>query len=194
MRQKSLGTATAAARGIVMSAIVTGTPLHITLTAGHRLRNGERIAIAGNAVDNNTFGEWKVSGVAATDAILDGSTGTTALSGTPVIAALCDNTPFLSKNAAVVSVGPVPGAAVTAGVGTAVIEKADGFVSTGFTYTNSSGVATAGFQDALKSGEIAIPAFALGGGGLFVEVDLGRYMTFRMSTWTSGTFGASILA
>lgn len=193
MKQMSLGTAVAAARGIVATAIVTGTPLHLTLTAGHRLRNGARIAVAGNAVDNRTFGEWSVSGVAATDVVLDGSTGTAALSGTPVIAALCDRTPFLPRNSAVAAIAAGAGAVATDGIATAVIEKADGMVDTGFTYTNSSGVATAGFQDALLSGEIAIPAFN-DFGAIFVEVSLSRYMTFRLSAWTSGVFGASLLA
>lgn len=193
LKMKSLGTATAAARGIVMSAITTGTPLKITLTAGHRLRNNERIAIAGNAADNNTFGEWTVSGVGATTATLNGSTGSTALSGTPVIAALCDRTPFLARHSAVAMVAAGAGAAATDGLATAVFEAADSMVTTGFQYTNSSGVATAGFKDALLDGEIAIPAFA-DFGALCVEVNLSRYMTFRLSSWTSGTFGGALLA
>ena len=90
-------------------------------------------------------------------------------------------------------VGSLGGAAATDGIATAVIEKADGFSAGGFTYTNSSGVATAGFQTALMDGEIAIPAFN-DFGALCVEVNLSRYMTFRLSAWTSGTFGASLLA
>lgn len=193
LKQKSLGTATAAARGIVMSAIGTGTPLSVTLTAGHRLRNGERIGIAGNAADNLTWGDWTLSGVAATSATLNGSTGTAALSGTPVIAVLCDRSPFIAGHSAVALVGAGGGAAATDGIGTAVIEAADGFSAGGFTYDNSSGVATAGFKSALLDGEIAIPAFN-DFGALAVEVRLSRYMTFRMSAWTSGTFGASLLA
>lgn len=193
MRQISLGSAVAATRGIVMSAIGTGTPLSVTLTAGHRLRNGSRIAIAGNAVDNNTFGEWSLSGIAAASAVLDGSSGAAALSGTPVVAVLCDRTPFLPGNAAVAMISAGAGAAATDGIATALLEKADGQVATGFTYTNSSGVATAGFADALLSGEIAIPAFN-DFGAICVEVKLARYMTLRLSAWTSGTFGASLLA
>lgn len=193
LKLRSLGSAVAATRGIVMSAIVTGTPLHITLTAGHRLKNGDRIAIAGNAADNKTFGEWSVSGVAATDAILDGSSGDAALSGTPVIAVLCDRTPFLPRHSAVAVVGAGAGAAATDGIATVVLEGADSMVSTGFQYTNSSGVATSGFKDALLSGEIAIPAFN-DFGSVFVEVSLMRYMTMRITSWTSGTFAAALLA
>ena len=191
LKAKSLGTATAAARGIVMSAIGTGTPLGITLTAGHRQRNGSRIAIAGNAADNNTFGEWTLSGVAATSANLNGSSGSAALSGTPVIAAVCDQTPFLPNHSAVAMIGSLGGAAATDGIATAVIERADAMSQGGFTY-DASGVPTAGFKDALLSGEIAVPAFN-DFGAIAVEVQLGRYMAFRLSAWTSGTFGASLL-
>ena len=193
LKYKSLGSAVAAARGIVMTAIGTGTPLGITLTAGHRLKNDDRIAIAGNATDNNTFGEWTLGGVAAASANLLGSSGGAALSGTPVIAVVCDRTPFLKGHSAVAVIAAGAGAAATDGIATAVIERADGFSAGGFTYDSSSGVATAGFKDALMSGEIAIPAFN-DFGSVMVEVQLGRYMTFRLSAWTSGTFGAGLLA
>jgi hypothetical protein len=193
LKLKSLGSAVAATRGIVMSAIDTGTPLKITLTAGHRMRNGDRIAIAGNAVDNNTFGEWSLSGLSATSGTLDGSSGAAALSGTPVIAALCDRTPFLPRHSAIAMLGSGAGPTATAGIGTMVLEAADSQVTTGFQYTDSSGVATAGFKDALLSGEVAIPAFA-SFGSIMVEVSLSRYMTMRLSAWTSGTFGAVLLA
>lgn len=193
LKQKSLGSAAAAVRGVVMSAIGTGTPLGITLTAGHRQRNGSRIAIAGPAEDNKVFGEWELQGIAAASANLVGSTGTEALSGTPVIALLCDQTPFLPGHSAVAHVSAIGAAAGTDGIATALIEKADGFSAGGFTYTNSSGVATAGFKDALLSGEIAMPAFN-DFGGIMVEVSLSRYMTFRLSAWTSGAWGAGLLA
>lgn len=190
LKMRSLGSTVAATRGIVMSAIDTGTPLHITLTAGHRQRNGDRIAIAGNATDNNTFGEWSLSSVAAASAVLDGSSGAAALSGTPVIAALMDKTPFLPNHSAVALIAAGAGAAATDGIGTVVLEKADDFVVTGFKYGSAG---TAGFQDALLSGEIAIPAFN-DFGALCVEVKLARYMTMRVSAWTSGTFGVSLLS
>lgn len=193
LKAKSLGSASAAARGIVMSAIDTGNPAHIVLTAGHRLKNGDRIAIAGNnTTDLGTFGEWSVSALSATSATLDGCTASAALSGTPVIAALCDRTPFLPRHSAVAIVGAGVGAAATDGIATCVLEGADSMTSAGFFYTNSSGVATAGFKAAEKSGEIAV-AFN-DWGSVCVEVDLMRYMTFRISAWTSGTFGAALLA
>lgn len=192
LKTVSLGTSTAAARGIIASAALTGTPITLTLTAGHRQKNGARLAIAGET-QMGTFGEWSVSNVAATSCSLDGSTGSAVTSGTMVIAALMDRTPFIAKHSAVAVVGTCGGTAATDGIGTVVIEKADSFVSTGFQYDNSSGVATSGFKDALQSGEIAIPAFN-DFGALMVEVTLARYMTMRVSAWTSGTFFANLLA
>jgi hypothetical protein len=193
LKQQSLGSASAAARGIVMSAIDTGNPAHIVLTAGHRLRNGNRIAIAGNNTsDLGTFGEWTISGLSATSGTLEGCTAAAALSGTPVIAVLCDRTPFLPKHSAVVCVTAGVGAAATDGIGTVVLEGADSVIAANFQYTNSSGVATTGFKDVTKSGEIAMAFNDFG--SVFVEVDLTRYMTMRVSAWTSGTFGAHILA
>lgn len=192
LRLKPLGSTEAAARGIVMSAIDTAAH-GITLTAGHRQRNGDRLAIAGNNTsDLGTFGEWSLSTVSATSAVLDGCTASGALSGTPVIAAVCDKTPFLPRHASVALISTPGGTAATDGIGTVVLEGADTMVSTGFQY-DASGVATAGFKSPLKSGEIAIPAFA-DFGAIMVEVDLMRYMTMRVTSWTSGTFAASLLA
>jgi hypothetical protein len=192
LKQKPLGSAASAVRGIVMSALLTGTPMGITLAAGHRLKDNERIAIAGNAVDNNTFGEWTVSSIGAVSAKLEGSSYNGALSGTPVIAALCDRTPFLPRHSAVAMVSSIGAAAVTDGIATVLLEKADSMTSAGFFYT-SSGAPVAGFQDALLPGEIAIPAFN-DFGAIMVEVSLSRYMTMRLSAHTSGTFAASLLA
>lgn len=192
LRAKALGSASAAARGIVMSAITTGVPASITLTAGHRLKNGDRIAIAGNNTsDLGTFGEWSVSGLSATSAVLDGSSASAALSGTPVIAVVCDKTPFLPRHSSVVAISAGVGAAATDGIATVVIEGADTFIAANFQY-DASGVATSGFKDATKSGEIAMAFNDFG--GVFVEVDLCRYMTMRTSAWTSGTFGATLLS
>lgn len=196
LKMMSLGSMSSAARGILLTALSTGTPVNVSITAGHRQRNGSRIAIAGLAADNAINGEWTLSGVAAGSATLVGSSGAAAISGTAVVAALCDTTPFHPGHAAVAMVS-VQGAAVTAAVGTIVIEQADSMTLTGgggFYYTNTSGVATSGFKDAALSGEIAMPAFALGSGCIGIEVKLSRYMTARASAWTSGTFLASLLA
>lgn len=197
LKLRALGTMVAAARGIVMSALSTGTPLSITLTAGHRQRNGDRIAIVGLAADNGTFGEWSLSGIAATSGVLDGSTGSAALSGTPVIAAVMDRTPFLPNHSAVAFCGSIgTGTAPTAAIGTLVFEGADQMKSDGsaFQYNSAStGALTDGLRSVLLSGEIAIPAFT-NAGSVMVEVKLARYMTVRASAWTSGNFFGAIMA
>lgn len=188
LKLKSLGTCSSAARGILITGGTNATPIVATVTAGHRLRNTDRIAIAGVTTLTAMNGEWSVSSVAATTAALDGSAGNGAFGGTAVVAALCDRTPFMPKHSAVVTIGQPSGAVF---VGTAVVEYADSMDATQFYYTNSSGVATAGFTSALLSGEIAIPA-ATAGLAISVEVLLQRYMTFRCSAYTSGVANAAI--
>jgi hypothetical protein len=63
-------------------------------------------------------------------------------------------------------------------VGTLVFEKADSVDGDAVLYTNSTGVATAGFTDGARSGEIAIPA-ATAGQVMALEVSAARYMTMR---------------
>lgn len=191
IKVRSLGHVASAARGILITGGTNATPIVATITAGHRLKNGDRIAIQGVTTLTAMNGEFSVSAVAATTVSLDGSAGNGAFGGTAVVAVLCDRTPFQPRHSAAVLINDTPGGAVL--VGTVVIEGADSIDGTQFLYTNSSGVATAGFTSALQSGEIAIPA-ETAGGGLAVEVTLMRYMTFRCSAYTSGGAGAKLLA
>jgi hypothetical protein len=190
IKQRSLGTCSSAARGILITGGTNATPIVATVTAGHRLKNGDRIAIAGVTTLTAMNGDWSVEAVAATTATLTGSAGNGAFGGTAVVAVLCDQTPFLARHSATAMINQPSGAVF---VGTLVFEKADSVDATQFYYTNSSGVATAGFKDALKSGEIAIPA-ATAGQAMALEVELGRYMTMRASAYTSGVAGGVLLA
>jgi hypothetical protein len=106
-----------------------------------------------------------------------------------VVAVLCDRTPFNPRHSAIAMINQPSGAVF---VGTIVFEYADSVDATQFYYT-SSGVATAGFNSALQSGEIAIPA-ATAGQVASVEVSLARYMTARCSAYTSGVAGAVLMA
>lgn len=191
IKVRSLGSVASAARGILITGGTNATPIVATVTAGHRLKNGDRIAIAGVTTLTSMNGDWSLSAIGATAATLDGSAGNGAFGGTAVVAVLCDKTPFLARNSALVAIGNTPGAAVF--VGTIVLEYADSVDATQFYYTNSSGVATAGFASALQSGEIAIPA-ASAGIGMTLEVNLGRYMTARCSAYTSGGANVQIAA
>lgn len=192
LKLASLGTVSAAARGITASSGTNASPIVATLGAGHRLKNGDRIGIVGVTTLTAMNGDWSVSSVAATTANLDGSAGNGAFGGTAVVATLCDRTPFQPRHSAVALIDQPSGAVL---VGTLVLEGADMRKSdnSAFQYTNSSGVATDGFKDALLSGEIAIPA-ATAGQVLAVEVSLMRYMTLRCSAYTSGVAGARLMA
>ncbi len=187
----SLGSFASAARGVLITGGTNATPIVATVTAGHRQRNGSRIAIAGVTTLTAMNGEWTLRAVGASAATLDGSVGNGAFGGTATVSIVCDRTPFLPGHSAAATAMDLGGAAVFQG--TIVFEKADSIDATQHYYTNSSGVATAGFADALLSGEIAIPAFgAAGGGSIKVEVSLGRYMVGRCSAFTSGT-GMAVL-
>lgn len=190
IKQRSLGTVSSAARGILITSGTNATPIVATVTAGHRLKNDDRIAIAGVTTLTAMNGDWSVSSVGATAATLVGSAGNGTFGGTAVVAVLCDTTPFHPRHSAVAMINQPSGAVF---VGTLVLEAADNVEATQFYYTNSSGVATAGFKDALKSGEIAIPA-ATAGQAMALEVNLSRYMTMRASAYTSGVAGGVLLA
>lgn len=185
IKTRSLGNLTSAARGILITSGTNATPIVATVTAGHGLKNDERIAIVGVTTLTAMNGEWSLDSVGAAAATLRGSAGNGAFAGTAVVALLCDKTPFLQRHAAQVNIGDLPGSAVF--VGTLVIEGADSVDAgqTVFQYTASTGVATSGFRDKVPSGEAAIPA-ATAGIDWVLEVSLDRYMTARCSAYTSG--------
>lgn len=182
---------TSAVRGILITGGTNATPIVATVTAGHQLKNDDRIAIAGVTTLTAMNGEWTLKSVGATTATLDGSAGNGAFAGTAVVSVLCDRTPFQAGHDAALHVGNLAGTA--AFVGTVVCEYADSIDATQHYYTNSSGVATAGFADAMPSGVAAIPA-ASAGIGIIRQVRLRRYMTIRASAYTSGGANAQLLA
>lgn len=193
IKQRSLGSAIGGTtRGILITSGTNATPIVATVTAGHRQKNGDRVGIVGVTTLTAMNGDWSLSSIGATSATLEGSAGNGAFAGTAVVAALCDRTPFVPGHSAIAQINQAAGAVF---VGTLVFEGADGRKSdnSAFQYTNSSGVATDGFADALQSGEIAIPA-ATAGQGLSVEVSLRRYMTVRCTAYTSGQAGAVLWA
>lgn len=190
IKQRSLGTCASAARGILITAGAAATPWIATVTAGHRLKNGDRIGIAGITTQVGSNGDWSVSAVGATAATMDGSSASGAYAGTAVVAVLCDQTPFLPRHSAIAMINQPSGAVF---VGTLVFEYADKRTDAAFSYTDTAGVDQSGFFSALKSGEIAIPA-ATAGQVMALEVSLGRYMTMRCSAYTSGVAGGVLLA
>ena len=190
LKTRSLGGCASAARGILITAGAAATPWVATVTAGHRLKNGDRIGICGITTQVGSNGDWSVSAVGATAATMDGSSASGAYAGTAVVGVLCDRTPFLPRHSAVAIIQQAAGAVF---VGTLVLEAADKRTDSAFSYDNSSGVDTAGWKSALKSGEIAIPA-ATAGQVLALEVDLSRYRSLRASAYTSGQADGALMA
>jgi len=196
-KTKSMGTVSSAARGLLITAGAAATPWVATITAGHRLKSNDRIGITGlTTFTTIPNGDFSISTVAATAITLPDASAVGTYGGTSVVTNLCDRTPFIAGHSAVFIGGDLGVAAIF--VGTIVLEAADTMttVSAGaYSYTNTSGVATSGFKDALMSGEIAIPAqTVVGGGSNIVEVMLSRYMSMRCSAYTSGTYHGSLLA
>jgi hypothetical protein len=192
IKQRSLGTCSSAARGILITGGTNATPIVATITAGHRLKNGDRIGIVGVTTLTSMNGDFPVDTVAATTANLTGSVGNGAFGGTAVVAVLCDQTPFNPRHSAIAMINQPSGAVF---VGTLVFEYADQRKSdnTEFGYTDTSGNYSSGLTSALKSGEIAIPA-ATAGQVMALEVSLARYMTMRCSAYTSGVAGGVLIA
>jgi hypothetical protein len=195
LKLRSLGTISSAARGQLITSGTNATPIVATVTALHRMKNGERFGIVGVTTLTAMNGDWEFGSVGATAATLLGSAGNGAFAGTAVVAALMDRSPHLAKRSAVLLTGDVGLAAIF--IGTLLFEVADQRKSDNstFQYTNTSGVATDGFKDGLLSGEIAIPAqTVVGGGSIGVEVNLERYCTLRCSAYTSGSAVGALLA
>ena len=86
MMQRSLGQIGAAVRGIVATGGTNAAPIVATLTAGHGLKNGDRITITGVTGLTAMNGDWTVAAAAATTIALEGSVGNGTFGGTPVIA------------------------------------------------------------------------------------------------------------
>lgn len=178
LKSMSLGNVGSAAAGILITSGTNATPIVATITAGHRLKTGDRIRIQGVTGLTGMNGDWEVERVTDTTYKLLGSVGNGAFGGTAIVAVLCDETPFMPRHSAVAVIGNTPGAAVF--VGTLLIEG--GVDDTLVT-----------FADALAPGSVPIPA-ATAGIGISVEVPLQKYMRLRASAFTSGAANAQLLA
>ena len=71
LKLRSLGTMSSAARGILITGGTNATPIVATVTAGHRLKDGDRIAIAGVTTLTAMNGDWTMwCGLGATFAVM----------------------------------------------------------------------------------------------------------------------------
>jgi hypothetical protein len=101
MKATSLGSAASAVAGLLITNGTNATPIVATVTAGHGLKNGDRIAISGVTGLTSMNGIWTVGSVGATSATLIGSAGNGAFGGTAVVGRVFDTSPFMQGTTAV---------------------------------------------------------------------------------------------
>lgn len=176
MKAQGLGTVVAAAAGVLITGGTNATPIVATITAGHGLKNNDRIAITGVTGLTAMNGEFSLDFASATTAALRGSVGNGAFGGTAVVAVICDTTPFMPKESCVGLIGQAGGAAVF--VGTVLIESSSDNVT---------------FASALAGGEEVIPAASAGQAFAF-DVVLAKYMRLRASAFTSGAASCRLIS
>ena len=185
----SLGSMGPAAAGIVVSSSTNATPIVITLAAGHGLKNGDRLAIAGVTGNTNANGEWTLSNVGATTATLTGSVGNGTHGGTVRAAVICDVTPHMANHSAALHLGGNL-------VGTVDIEAYGSYSDFSNGY-NTAGVSAPVLSPSLgtnSAGSASTPAkttvtAAATNAGFVAEVKLSRYMRAVATAYTSGTGG-----
>jgi hypothetical protein len=186
----SLGSAGSAAAGILISAASNATPIVLTLAAGHGLKPGDRLAVAGITGNTGANGEWTLGVVTATTAQLLGSVGNGAFGGTPRAANIMDATPHMRGHAAT---------AAMAGnlVGTLDVEAYESYADFALaTGGNSAGAIAPALTPSVgtnSAGSAILPAkttitASVTNAGLEFEVRLARYMRTIVTAYTSGTF------
>lgn len=190
----SLGSAGSAADCISITGSTNATPIVITLAAGHGLKDGERLAIAGITGNTGANGEWTLKFTGTNTAQLVGSVGNGTHGGTPRVAVICDTTPLMRGHAAILA---------TFGnlVGTVDIEAYDTLADFA-AGTNVAGISAPGLSNSgvtNSAGSSSTPAktsitAAATNAGIEVEMKLARYMRAVVSAYTSGTFGAKLQA
>ena len=179
MKSQSLGAASSAVAGILITGGTNATPIVATITAGHGLKDGDRIAITGVTGLTAMNGLWTVKRVTDTTYELVGSVGNGVFGGTAIVAVVCDKTPFMQNHSAVVHLGNRPGAAVF--VGTVQIQGCD------------EDTLTTWVDAVAELGAPPIPA-ASAGIGMDVEVRLHKYMRMIPTAYTSGGVCAQLHA
>lgn len=190
----SLGSLGSAVAGILISGATNATPIVITLAAGHGLKNGDRLAVAGITGNTGANGQWTLSNVGTTTATLTGAVGNGAYGGTPRAAVIFDTTPTMRNHSAALhtfgnAVATVDIEAYESYADFAAGTNDDGasapVLSPSFG-TNSAGSASTPAKTTLTA--------AATNAGQVAEVKLARYMRIVATAWTSGTFGAVVEA
>jgi len=192
----SLGSAGSAAAGILITGATNATPIVLTLAAGHGLKNGDRLAVAGITGNTAANGEWTLTNVTATTATLFQSVGNGAFGGTPRAANIFDTTPHMKTHSATVAMfGNL--------IGTLDIEAyesyADFALATGGNTAGAIAPALSPSVGTSTAGSAVLPAkttitVAATNAGAEFEIKMARYLRTVVTAYTSGTFSAVVEA
>lgn len=193
LKAQSLGSATAAADCITITGSTNAAPIVATFGAGHGLKDGDRIAVAGITGNTGANGEWSLKFTGANTAQLVGSSGTGVHGGTPRVARIFDQTPHMKGHSATLAInGNLVGTlTLTAFESYSEFAANDnslaGSVSAPVTSNGVTGVtntaATAASTSTKATSAIAMTA---ANAGLEVEVKLPRYLHTAVTAFTSG--------
>lgn len=191
----SLGSAGSAVAGILITGGTNATPIVATITAGHGLKNGDRIAISGVTGNTAMNGIWTLGSVGATTATLLGSAGNGVFGGTARVGVVMDQTPHMEGHSCALQMSGV------ALVGTIDIESYANY--TDFANAdNETGGAVAPVNDpawTASSGSTSAPAkstlVATAAAPVnTTEVKLGRIMRAVCTAFTSGVMNPRLVA
>lgn len=189
LKALALGSAGAAAATLTISGSTNAVPIVVTLGAGHGLKDGDRIAIAGITGNTNANGEWTLRFTGANTAQLLGSVGNGTHGGTPRVGVICDATPFMKTHSAVLTVAGNLVATLAleaydtyadfaAGNNASLTAVAPALTGSGVTNTNGNATTTP------ASTSIALTA---ANQTIELEIRMPRILRGVVSSYTSGT-------
>lgn len=190
----SLGSAGSAVAGILISGATNATPIVLTLAAGHGLKAGDRLAVAGITGNTGANGEWTLGAVTATTAVLLGSVGNGTYGGTPRAGVIMDTTPMMKSHSAAMHLGGNL-------VGTLDIEAYESYADFAAGQNNAGAIAPVltPSMGTNSAGSASTPAkttitAAATNAGFATEIKLSRIMRAVITAYTSGTGGVFIEA
>ena len=198
--KRSLGVATSAARGIVLSSATNATPIVATLAALHGIpslaqnrRNSlRRFGIFGCTGGTAINGMWSLVSTGTNTFSLQGSVGNGAVTVTnSVVAALMDDTPFMKGHAAVAMATNVADQ-VAADLTFAVMGNKSDATDAEILASDSTALATY-FEDCANDVAWSVPGATNDGLTEFRNIDLRKWMYLNVSAFTAGGLEVSIL-
>ncbi len=188
IKVQSVGSAGSAAALLTISGSTNATPIVVTLGAGHGLKSGDRIAIAGITGNTNANGMWTLNFTGTNTAQLLGSVGNGTHGGTPRVGVMFDQTPHMQSHSAKLNtfgnlVGSLALEAYAAYADFAAGNNASGALPPVLTLTDNTNAA----GNATSTPCSSTLALAATNAGLAAEVRLPMIMRGVVSAYTSGT-------